>query len=534
MKKLITISKLLLLIGLLLLPKQFFAQDKNFYIYLCFGQSNMEGYPSTIGTPDLTVDSRLLNMEATDCSNLNRTKGKWYPAVPPLCRCYSGLTPADYFGRKLVANLPSNIKVGIVMVAVAGCSIKLFDKDSFQTYASTAPSWMTSIINAYGGNPYKYLTDLAKLAQKDGIIKGILLHQGETDTGDTAWCRKVKGVYDNLITDLNLKADSVPLLAGEVVNADEGGVCASMNTIIDKLPQVIPNSYVISSSHCTDTVGNLHFNRAGYIELGSRYGLKMLSLLGYEPNTYLEAECASVGKNWNTYADTKASNGKYVMVKPGLSSISVAPTDSSSAIYFPFTTSTDTTFYIYARLSSLKTGSNSYWVKMDDGGFVKFIGADTSGWKWLELNSYKLTAGNHTLTIAYCQDSAKLDKISISEYDYAPTQIGDVALNICEATISPSVINIAKAPDGYALKQNYPDPFNGNTNITFEIPENTFVSLKIYNELGTEITELAGKVYAQGNHTVRFYSKNLSKGVYFYTIKTRKFVATRKMIISTI
>jgi len=270
-----------LLAGLLLLNTKVFSQDPNFYIFLCFGQSNMEG-PGRIEKQDKTVDDRFQVLEAVDCPNLDRTKGNWYPATPPLCRCNTGLSPADYFGRTMVANLPENIRVGIVHVAVAGCKIELFDKDNYQAYASTAASWMTNIINLYGGNPYAHLVEMAKLAQKDGVIKGILLHQGESDTGDNEWPLKVKGVCDNLIKDLGLNPEKVPLLAGEVVNADQEGVCASMNSIIATLPQTIPNSYVISSSGCTDGPDNLHFNSAGYRELGRRYAVKMLSLLGYE------------------------------------------------------------------------------------------------------------------------------------------------------------------------------------------------------------------------------------------------------------
>jgi len=270
-----------LLAGLLLLNTKVFSQDPNFYIFLCFGQSNMEG-PGRIEEQDKTVDDRFQVLEAVDCPNLGRTKGNWYPATPPLCRCNTGLSPADYFGRTMVANLPENIRVGIVHVAVAGCKIELFDKDNYQAYASTAASWMTNIINLYGGNPYAHLVEMAKLAQKDGVIKGILLHQGESDTGDNEWPLKVKGVYDNLIKDLGLNPEKVPLLAGEVVNADQEGVCASMNSIIASLPQTIPNSYVISSSGCTDGPDNLHFNSAGYRELGRRYAVIMLSQLGYE------------------------------------------------------------------------------------------------------------------------------------------------------------------------------------------------------------------------------------------------------------
>ncbi len=81
--------------------------------------------------------------------------------------------------------------------------------------------------------------------------------------------------------DLNLNPKKVPLLAGEVVNADQGGICASMNKIIATLPQTIPNSYVISSAGCTDARDNLHFNAEGYRVLGKRYAERMLSLIGY-------------------------------------------------------------------------------------------------------------------------------------------------------------------------------------------------------------------------------------------------------------
>jgi len=215
-----------------------------------------------------------------DFPKLERKKGNWYPAIPPLCRPSSGLCPADYFGRTLVSNLPSRIKIGVVNVSVAGCKIELFNKDSFQTYALTAPTWMTNIIKAYNGNPYQFLVDTAKMARKDGVIKGILLHQGESNTNDKEWPNKVKGIYDNLLNDLNLKAEEVPLLAGEVVNADQKGACASMNTIIDELPKTIPTARVISSRGCSSRPDHLHFTAAGYRELGKRYAETMLSLPG--------------------------------------------------------------------------------------------------------------------------------------------------------------------------------------------------------------------------------------------------------------
>ena len=277
--KINTKTNLLLFIGLLLCSIGASAQDPDFHIYLCFGQSNMEGHTKYEAQDTLSVNDRFQVLEAVDCPSLNRKKGKWYTAVPPLCRCDTGLTPADYFGRTLVANLPDSIKVGVINVAVGGCKIELFDKENYEPFVKQAPSWMKNFIQQYGGNPYARLVEMAKIAQNTGVVKGILLHQGESNTGDTTWPSQVKTVYDNLIDDLNLDPDEVPLLAGEVVSADQHGVCASMNTIIDKLPETIPNSYVISSEGCPAISDSLHFTAEGYRMLGKRYGEKMLSLL---------------------------------------------------------------------------------------------------------------------------------------------------------------------------------------------------------------------------------------------------------------
>src|SRR5829696_935656 len=274
-------SALFILAELLFINVKGFSQDKKFYIFLSFGQSNMEG-SAKAELQDSIVDNRLQVLEAVNCPNLGREKGKWYTAIPPLCRCRTGLTPTDYFGRTLVANLPKDVSVGVINVSIGGCKIELFDKDKYQSYVSTAPSWMIGMIKEYDGNPYARLVEMAKLAQKDGVIKGILLHQGESNTGDSTWPKKVKTVYDNLLNDLQLKSKNVPLLAGELVDAEQGGACASMNKIIATLPQTIPTAHVISSEGCTQRGDKLHFTAAGYRKLGERYGKQMLSLLGYK------------------------------------------------------------------------------------------------------------------------------------------------------------------------------------------------------------------------------------------------------------
>jgi hypothetical protein len=255
--------------------------DTNFFIFLAFGQSNMEG-GGRIDEADRIVDKRFQVLADFDVPSRGWKKGEWYEAVPPLTKRTRGLSLVDSFGRHMVASLPQNIRVGVVKVGVSGTKIELWDTASYSNYLATADAWKVNIAKEYGGNPYAYFVELAKTAQKSGVIKGILLHQGESNAEDPDWPKKVKAVYDNLMQDLNLKPAEVPLLAGEVVNADHQGEKASANEIMKKLPGTLLNSYVISSAGLPCNSDHLHFTAEGYRELGKRYALQMLTTLGYK------------------------------------------------------------------------------------------------------------------------------------------------------------------------------------------------------------------------------------------------------------
>ena len=262
--------------------------DPNFYIFLCFGQSNMEGNARPEAVDLASPGPRFLLMPAVDFPAANgrpeRKMGEWCEASAPLCRANTGLTPADWFGRTLVASLPENIKIGVIHVAIGGIDIKGFLPDSIDNYVKTkAPGWMKGMLAAYDNNPYERLVTLAKKAQKDGVIKGILMHQGETNTGDPKWAGMVKQVYENLCGDLQLKPEEVNLYAGNIVQADGKGVCIGCKKQIDELPQTIHTSQVISSDNCSNGPDRLHFDAAGYRELGCRYGEAVARHLGYEP-----------------------------------------------------------------------------------------------------------------------------------------------------------------------------------------------------------------------------------------------------------
>jgi hypothetical protein len=262
-------------------------RDPNFHIYLCFGQSNMEGDPDKGIPPEYKEykNDRFQVMAAASMPNTKRTIGNWYPAVPPLVRDWTGLSPVDFFGRTLVERIDDpNVKIGVIVVAVGGGAINIFDKDNKQAlaYLAKQEQYMKDISAEYGNNPYQRLADLAKEAQKVGVIKGILFHQGESgkakgpeyaNCGDDAnWGTAVKAVYDNLLADLGLKPNSIPFLAGQAVN----NYCG----IINKLPDVMPGvAHVISAEGLTQGKDQWHFSYEGYKQLGIRYGEKILQLL---------------------------------------------------------------------------------------------------------------------------------------------------------------------------------------------------------------------------------------------------------------
>lgn len=302
--------------------------DPNFHIYLCFGQSNMEGNAAIEGKDRVGVDPRFMMMAAVDMPSSKRKKGEWYTAYPPLCRDYTGLTPADYFGRTMVENLPESIKVGVINVAVGGASIDLFDQDKCADYIKKEADWFKNYCKEYNNDPYKVLVTMAKKAQQNGVIKGILLHQGCTNNGQKDWPVRVKRIYVRLLHDLGLNEEETPLLIGELLSQEQGGICWGHNNVIAKTQSVIPNSYVVSSKDCPGASDGLHFTAEGYRMIGKRYAEKMLEILdkkkavdfdttdtyfpltaeAFNPSLYLEGKF--VGASTVTYfTTTETYNG---------------------------------------------------------------------------------------------------------------------------------------------------------------------------------------------------------------------------------
>jgi hypothetical protein len=292
----------------------------DFHIYIAFGQSNMVGYlgppigsGGSSGSQDWVAangfDTPPANFKVMAAANDNRNpysrkKGEWYEAKPPLVRNNTGLSPADFFGRTIAeAVADKGIKVGVIVVAVDGCQIILFskDKDVFKDYIrarteygaymqNQASSYVDAGVTISAADfttedyPYKRIVDLAKHAQEEGVIKGIIMHQGESggNLPGKTYAQTVRQIYNDLCDDLGLEKGKVPFLAGQQVGNNNSNISSIPGAFAD-----LPNTaFVIPSNGClawtpgsSDTNQTIHFSLAGYEELGKRYGQKMLELL---------------------------------------------------------------------------------------------------------------------------------------------------------------------------------------------------------------------------------------------------------------
>ena len=232
---------------------------------------------------DNEVDSRFQMLATTNFDNPKRTMGNWYTANCPIVSPVGKLGPTDYFGRTMVAAMPTNVKIGVVAVAMGGSPIEMFDKDKYEQKLKDNPTewWAQLSKNYYGSNPYGRLIEMAKKAQESGVIKGILLHQGCSNCGNPEWPNMVKKIYNDMLTDLNLNAEDVPLFVGETEYENMGGGCSSHNTVVAKIPSVIPTGHVVSAEGIPGNGTDAwHFSAAGYRTLGKRYAFEALKVMG--------------------------------------------------------------------------------------------------------------------------------------------------------------------------------------------------------------------------------------------------------------
>ncbi len=149
-----------------------------------------------------------------------------------------------------------------------------------------------------------------------------------------------------------------------------------------------------------------------------------------------------------------------------------------------------------------------------------------TGWKLKHFPAAQLINNNNELTYSF-----ELSK-KVGGSNSSAIYFDDASLtSILTAVKEPE----NKTPKSYSLSQNFPNPFNPSTTIKYSLPEKGFVTLKVYNIIGKELVSLVFEEKEAGNYSVDFsaddINKNLSSGVYFYTLSVNNFRATKKFIL---
>lgn len=277
------------------------APDPNFHIYLLLGQSNMQGAAHQLPQPYTHERVRVLQSE--NCSGISTPYGQWRDHFHPVIKCDTGtrpnkdtgrddpigLGPGDSFGVTMAEEMGPGVTIGLVGAAFGGTDIKYHVKNCAQLGACATPSWGSTAGAPNNGDSgaYVWALELAKKAQEVGVIKGILMHHGENNAGDQAWLGHVKSLVNDLRADLNLSADEVPFIAGELGRFSGSG-WAAHNPIIQRVDDApsqggVENGHWVSSENLDHRGDNLHFGSQGVIELGKRYAAKMLEVGTFGP-----------------------------------------------------------------------------------------------------------------------------------------------------------------------------------------------------------------------------------------------------------
>ncbi len=226
-------------------------------LYLLMGQSNMAGR-GQLGPEDKTPHPRVL------CFTL---QNKWEPAVEPVTHDKPGMLgvgPGLAFGKAMAEHDPG-VTIGLVPCAVGGTPLKRWQR---------------------GGDLYSNAVHRAQLAMREGTLKGIIWHQGESDSGAATNANTYSDRLAQMIQDIraDLGAPNLPFVVAQIGEFlyDRGPGHAAyprvVNAALAALPEKVPATACVLSKGLKDKGDVLHFDAASQRELGRRYAVEMIRL----------------------------------------------------------------------------------------------------------------------------------------------------------------------------------------------------------------------------------------------------------------
>ena len=228
------------------------AAEANFHLYLLVGQSNMAGR-GKIELQDKVAVPRVLMLNKAN---------EWISAVDPISfdKTIAGVSLGRTFGIEM-AKVNKELKIGLIPCAVGGTRIRRWQQQ---------------------GDLYQKALKRAKIAQKDGVIKGILWHQGEGDSGKKETAKIYETQLHAMITAWrkDLAGENIPVVVGELGQFFKRAKFKdTVDAALKALPGKVRHAAWVSAEGLDHKGDKAHFNAAGYRELGKRYAAKMQALL---------------------------------------------------------------------------------------------------------------------------------------------------------------------------------------------------------------------------------------------------------------
>jgi len=211
----------------------------------------------------------------------------------------------------------------------------------------------------------------------------------------------------------------------------------------------------------------------------------------------------------DTYVSSLASSNNYLFAGGGISSSGVYISSDHGESWSIAPGSP-------AATAILTIGPNVFAGSFGDGVWL----STNYGINWNQINDGFGSSAYYILSLA-----------ANSQDIFAGTNAAGVWKRPLSEIISEVENNGKLLPDGFSLNQNFPNPFNPSTTISFSIPDEEKVSLKVFNSLGEEVADLVNETKPAGNYSVSFDASRLASGIYFYKITAGNFLQTRKMIL---
>ena len=261
-----------------------------------------------------------------------------------------------------------------------------------------------------------------------------------------------------------------------------------------------------------------------------------------------EAECAEVGSGWTTINSNKSSGGAYVVFGGARRTSEPTGPNAAEELHFNVTVSQAGEQHLFFHLNAPDAGSNSLWVRVDNGDWIKFwqeIGGKqllTEGFEWRKLNdngtdiAFNLDLGAHVITVANREAGTRLDKIQLSTKATLPTDFGEEATNCGGATPTPMAMRM---PTGRQV--NSASDRATEDVILYPNPAGQDINVELIGEyvgrVSVHITDASGRSLSRGNFekTRSSFRKkldvvNLPPGIYFVRLITDASESTQPFV----